>query len=293
MKRILLSGCSFSFGDELEWQHVDNSEVETQFDLGDRCISSIRDEKRFSNLLAEHYNCEVINKSKCGASNQWILRSLAEAYNSAKWTGQKYDLVIFQLTELVRIDIELSNKQIQSISALPRYCNEERSEEVKQRYSKKSLIPNLVGGFLYKHENTKHFRKTAIEMQEIADAYYLHVYSEQISLENWWIYQYAFKHMFKDIPYIIIGKRPFENRSPNQVAYKNLTDTVDFFLQGRENILGIQRGWENPRYCKRYSLKGKVNRTGGHPSALGHELIAKKIIEVVNEKYPNLGKKTY
>ena len=45
--RILLSGCSFSFGDELEWQHVKQSDVLTQFDLGDRSIRSEREKKRY------------------------------------------------------------------------------------------------------------------------------------------------------------------------------------------------------------------------------------------------------
>ena len=289
MKRILLSGCSFSFGDELEWQHVEKYDGLTQFDLGDRSIRSEREQKRYSNLLAKHYNCEVINKSKCGASNQWILRTLAESKNSAKWTGQKYDLVIFQLTEPSRIDIEHPERSIQSISATNKRWNRERSSEVRQRYSKKTLLPDLIDAFVHKEEQNKRWDIRKKELQEIADAYYLHVYSEILSLENWWLHQYAFKHMFRDIPYVIMGKRPFENTSKNEIAYKDRSDTVDFFLQGENNLLGSTRDFGNPRYCKRYDLKGGVNRTGGHPSALGHELIAKKIIEVVNEKYPDLG----
>ena len=294
--RILVSGCSFSFGGELEWQHVDVDDPNVQClrDLGERSDFKKRDETRYSHLLAKHYNCEVVNKSKNGASNRWILRSLVESTNKAKWIGSKYDLVIFQMTELSRIDIEYPDNNFCSISASTNKWDNGRGNDIKQRFSMKSIIPDFIGGNSEK-KHAPEWNNTQPILQEMCDAYYQHVYSDTISIEDWWIHQYAFKHIFRNVPHVIIGKRVFENKLPNDVVFKDINDSVDFFLQGKNQILGHKQP-NNNRYVKKYKFparKNAPNATGGHPSARGHELIANKIIEVVNEKYPNLGKKTY
>tara|TARA_Y100001970_G_scaffold293311_1_gene439237 strand:- start:29818 stop:30705 length:888 start_codon:yes stop_codon:yes gene_type:complete len=294
--RILISGCSFTFGGELEWQHVDvdDPSIQTLKDLGKRSDFKLRDETRYSHFLAKHYNCDVVNKAKCGASNHWILRSLVEANNKAKWIGSKYDLVIFQMTELSRIDIEYPDNNFCSISASHRAWNNGRGNDVLSKFSNKSLIPDFIGGNSEK-QHAPQWKNVQPILQEMSEAYYLHVYSETISIETWWLHQHAFKHIFRDTPYIIIGKRTFENQLPNDVVFKDINDSVDFFLQGKNQILGPKEE-DNDRYVKKYKFqvrKNAPNATGGHPSKLGHEIIANKIIEVVNEKYPDLGKKTY
>ena len=54
--KILFSGDSFTYGDEL----------------------SNREKDRFSRLVSEHYSAEEINRAECGSSNDKIVRDVFE-----------------------------------------------------------------------------------------------------------------------------------------------------------------------------------------------------------------------
>lgn len=83
--RILFSGDSFTWGDELE----NNTE------------------ERFSRLVSQHFDAEEINVSKCGNSNDTILREIV---------GVSADIVITQWSVPSRYETFLKN---QFLSVLP------------------------------------------------------------------------------------------------------------------------------------------------------------------------------
>ena len=77
MNSITFSGCSITWGDE----------------LNDRL------NERYSKLVADHYNTKGYNMSECGISNDAIVRRTIEYLQ-----GTRPDLVVLQFTVTQRIE---------------------------------------------------------------------------------------------------------------------------------------------------------------------------------------------
>ena len=75
--KILFSGDSFTYGDEL----------------------SNREKDRFSRLVSEHYSAEEINRAECGSSNDKIVRDVFEYLHLFN-----VDAVVIQFSILRRFD---------------------------------------------------------------------------------------------------------------------------------------------------------------------------------------------
>lgn len=75
---ILFNGCSYTWGDELEYRERD----------------------RFSTLVSKHYNASHANISGCGRSNDAIARTTMEWFDA----GNTCDVAIIQWTVISRIE---------------------------------------------------------------------------------------------------------------------------------------------------------------------------------------------
>jgi len=99
MNSITFSGCSITWGDE----------------LNDRL------NERYSKLVADHYNTKGYNMSECGISNDAIVRRTIEYLQ-----GTRPDLVVLQFTVTQRIEFFDAN-------VLPEKWTPQRLKSVRQR----------------------------------------------------------------------------------------------------------------------------------------------------------------
>ena len=99
MNSITFSGCSITWGDEL----------------------NNRLNERYSKLVADHYNTKGYNMSECGISNDAIVRRTIEYLQ-----GTRPDLVVLQFTVTQRIEFFDAN-------VLPEKWTPQRLRSVRQR----------------------------------------------------------------------------------------------------------------------------------------------------------------
>ena len=84
--KIFVNGCSITWGAELEGLGHDSVHSES--------ASKIREEKRYSTILGNKLNAEVVNLAQSGVSNDWIVEKTISWF-----TNNNADLAIIQFTE--------------------------------------------------------------------------------------------------------------------------------------------------------------------------------------------------
>ena len=212
MNSITFSGCSITWGDE----------------LNDRL------NERYSKLVADHYNTKGYNMSECGISNDAIVRRTIEYLQ-----GTRPDLIVLQFTVTQRIEFFDANVE-------PEKWTPQRLKSVRQR------------------------------------DYYTRIYNEVLGAENLWKNIFLFDSFCKSIgqKYVSVIAEHYENtqRFPerfyeNKIGYwRSLCkDYKPTFIQ-----MDILKG---SKQCPTHYANGF---NGGHPSAIGHKVIANKIIELID-----------
>ena len=226
MKSLFFSGCSYTFGDELD----------DKFN------------KRFSKLVSDHYECSHFNMAECGYSNDAIVRKSIKYLES-----NKPDVVVIQFTVISRVEYFTNRGQIQNWAV---------------------QYPRANRG------NTN------------VNRYYISVYNKILGCENFWKNVFLFDSYCKSrgIKYVSLVADHFDPvlRRPekhyhiingfgdhNNIGYwKTLCDGIHpFFLH--YNLLGDVRdssSWSNYTHGK----------NGGHPTVKGHQLIAEKVIDLID-----------
>lgn len=111
---LVVNGCSFSYG---ACMYVEDPKLQTNE------ITSLMYENRFSRKLAEKLNCEDINLSQAGGSNDRMFRTTFD------WCMRNHDkvkksLFVFGLTSLSRVDL-FSKQRKQHYPFLPQVQNPE------------------------------------------------------------------------------------------------------------------------------------------------------------------------
>ncbi len=205
---LLFSGCSITWGDELQ----------------DRV------NERFSNLVSPR----SVNLGECGVSNDFIVR------NTINWLGKmSVDIVVMQFTVHQRLELFDEEGHI------------------------KPLTPQRIRG----------------KMEEV---YYKDVYTDQIGVENLWKNLFLWDSYCKNTgqKYIALIADHYDDaiRFPNRMFdkgyghWRKLCKDIPRTMLNME-VLGLMR-----QYPKHYAQGVR----GGHPSAIGHQKIAKKVQELID-----------
>ena len=210
--KLLFSGCSITYGDELQ----------NKF------------KERYSRLVSDHYNFPSANISECGISNDTIVRRTINRV-------EKFppDLIIMQFTVHQRI--------------------EWWGEDGKPYGFTPQRITNDCQRF-----------------------YYTDVYTDTWGAENLWKNMFLFDCYCKNkgikyIPFVadhfdLIIKHPDKVFKRGIGDWRKLCENIPYtFLN--QHCLGIFE--RNPQ---NYICGAR----GGHPTALGHRIIANKIIELID-----------
>jgi len=203
--------------------------------------------QRFSKLVSDHYECNHLNIGECGYSNDAIVRKTIKYLEH-----NKPDVVVIQFTVISRLEYFTSRGQIEN------WCVQ---------------------------------YPTGVDKTKI-NRYYISVYNDIVGCENFWKNVFLFDSYCKSrgIKYVslvadhydILLQRP-EKRyhringfgDHNNIGYwRSLCDGIHPFCL-HYNLLGdIQdsRFWSNYSHGKR----------GGHPTVKGHQLIADKVIDLID-----------
>ena len=209
---LLFSGCSITYGDELQ----------NKF------------QERFSRLVSDHFAARHSNISECGISNDNIVRRTID------WVDRiPPDLIIMQFTVHQRI--------------------EWWSEDGKPHGFTPQRIKN-----------------------ETQRTYYRDVYTDTQGAENLWKNMFLFdcyckEKGFKYIPLVadhfdLIIKHPDKVFEKGIGDWRSLCENIPYtFLN--QNCLGIFDREPQNYIC---------GARGGHPTALGHRVIADKIIKLID-----------
>jgi hypothetical protein len=247
---FLFNGCSWTFGAELEGI-TDNQEH--------------RRTHRFSHLIAENYNKTYDNISKSGKSNDSIVRTTIEWFEQ----GNTCDIAIIQFSTISRIEY---------ISEVERHLVNFTSQSISLRWKTDSSKID------YKITEKAH------------NSFYKDFYNVNLGLYNFYKNLFVLEQYFekKNIPHIFLrltdDKHLIMNNNQNlfndtKFYWKSLCkhDYFDLYsLKGE--ILEMHNRKEYLKYTtENYTKEGFKYLTGTHPNELGHQKIAKFIINKLNK----------
>jgi len=118
IKKIILNGCSFVHGFDLCYEEFGVKDKLLDFDDAYKSWTVEQKEifarKRLSGKLKSHFNCEVVDLSKYGESNEWIANNTI-SYLEENKNNLENTLVLIGWTDIVRTPYFLSNR-IRNIS---------------------------------------------------------------------------------------------------------------------------------------------------------------------------------
>tara|TARA_B100000902_G_scaffold282790_1_gene268817 strand:+ start:236 stop:913 length:678 start_codon:yes stop_codon:yes gene_type:complete len=201
--------------------------------------------ERFSTIVSNHYGCNHFNLSECGYSNDAIVRKTIKYLES-----NKPDAVCIQFTVPSRLEYFTNRGQIENWS-------------VQHPRSRTNV-----------------------------NRYYISVYNKIMGCENIWknIFLFDSYCKSKDIKYVSLIADHYEPvlRKPekhyhiingfgdhNNMGYwRSLCDGMHPWFLHRDLLGDIRE--------EKYQLNYSHGKNGGHPTAQGHSLIAKLVIELMD-----------
>ena len=204
---MLFSGCSFTYGDELE----------------------DREKERFSSYFDSH------NIGQCGLCNDAIVRNTITEIES---NPDKYDTVVVQFTLHTRTEVPLQDGYL---PITPQNLKLE-SRRVKRWKFAKAIYTN--------------------------DLWNMHIGKENMHKNMFFMQSYL---RMKGLKYVFLsndGHNPKHNDYTNSCWYEML----DSPITNIHDVIGYK--CDHPQYYDGY---------GGHPNALGHEVIAKIVKRLLSE----------
>lgn len=236
---LLFNGCSWTFGGELEGIDRDMEYQKTH---------------RYSHLVAEHFGMTYQNISKNGVSNDWIIESTIDWFES----GNTCDVAIIQFTKNSRTiwyDENNNNHEHHlQLNIITKKDNDKREKFylINNLYYKNFYSPFL--GFQNFHKNLFFLEKYLTEKNikylfiEIANQYSTQNNNYK-SIKKGWVKYCSKIHVY-----------------PLDKVLGSKTNNREFRIV-------------NENYCKDLMNKSFPNFLGTHPSAIGHQKIANYIIE--------------
>jgi len=118
IKKIILNGCSFVHGFDLCYEEFKVKDTFLNFEDAYETWTNEQKEtfarKRLSGKLKSHFDCEVVDLSKYGESNDWIANNTI-SYLEENKNNLENTLVLIGWTDIVRTPYFLSNR-IRNIS---------------------------------------------------------------------------------------------------------------------------------------------------------------------------------
>lgn len=233
--KIFFNGDSVTWGAELEGLNSEDAD-------------KIRKEKRFSTIMGNQLDAEVINISNSGVSNDWIVEKTMTWFST-----NNADLAVIQFTEPSRW-IWYDSQNVERLMCIHKTMR-----------------------------NVKRGRPAGRPEERIAcSIYYRSIYTDLMGLQNQWKNQYMLETFFKlkNIPYIFCQLKSHHfDQKIEECNWKRLCENKNLTnLMFSKGILGCAD--KNPEnYCPDL---GVGNLRGGHPSAIGHQKISEKLIDLYN-----------
>tara|TARA_B100001057_G_C22740591_1_gene907566 strand:+ start:669 stop:1310 length:642 start_codon:yes stop_codon:yes gene_type:complete len=210
--KLLFSGCSYTYGDEL--QNVFK--------------------ERFSRLVGDHYGAETTNLGQCGASNDNISRRSIEFLDK-----NTVDIAVIQFT--VHQRIEWFNDKDKPVKFTPQRI----SNNIQKIYYRDVYRNTLGSENLWKN------------------IFLIDCYCKERGIKNIFLLADHFDEMIKH------PERIFEDGVGD---WRKLCETIPktYLHMG---CLGLMKNFP----------QNYINEAGGgHPTALGHQVIADKIIRLID-----------
>jgi len=240
--KIFVNGCSITWGAELEGLGHDSVHSES--------ATKIREEKRYSTILGNKLNAEVVNLAQSGVSNDWIVEKTISWF-----TNNNADLAVIQFTEPSRWVWY--------------------DEKNKERWM-------CIHKTLRNVTKNKRFNNTRREELLTASIYYRSIYSDMMGIQNRWKNQHLLELFFKskNIRYILVDMKSHHyDQKIIDCNWKTLCENKDIpDLMWENSVLD-----SHLLFPENYAPDlGVGHLRGGHPSAIGHQRIAEFLIDIYN-----------
>tara|TARA_B100000902_G_scaffold194222_1_gene185541 strand:+ start:2363 stop:3115 length:753 start_codon:yes stop_codon:yes gene_type:complete len=243
---LFFCGDSNTFGEELQG-------IEDNHDR--------RVEKRYSTLVSKELGKTHHNISQSGACNDWIVKNVVEWFEA----GNTCDIAVIQFSHEARWGYYDENGTYEN---MPRHSLPYQSNHYQLYTQQNCKVTDVLG-------------KIPQSTREAYEAYCKNIWSEQLQLDNYWKNMFFLRSYLKDkckVVWMTLNKIPKETMTHGSQRETNVWSKLCKDIEiGEQGV--IVKNNKCPRIGSEDDIKNGKGLPGSHPSEIGHQNIAKYILE--------------